>query len=74
MRRKVPTMTDYNDGKVRPSDPDRTGWGDARPDNTAHDPRAKGSRPQEKVEDRDNVSMVKPEDYPKADREISQPK
>lgn len=49
-------------------------FGDVRPDAPSADPRANGSRPQEKVEDRENVSMVTPEDYPAADRAIAQPK
>jgi len=47
--------------------------GDARPDADRHDSRTRGSLPQEDVEDRDNVSIVKPEDYPEADRAISKP-
>jgi hypothetical protein len=44
--------------------------GDARPDgNASRD--ITPSLPQEKPEDRDNVSIVTPEDYPLADREIS---
>lgn len=53
---------------------DRGPFGDARPDNTKDDPRANRSLPQEDVEDRENVSIVEPEDYPLADRTISQPK
>lgn len=49
-------------------------FGDVRPDAPSADPRTNGSRPQEKVEDRENVSTVKPEDYPAADRETSRPK
>jgi hypothetical protein len=56
------------------SEENRGPYGDARPDNTKLDPRTRGSRPQEKVEDRENVSTVTPEDYPVADRAISQPK
>jgi hypothetical protein len=33
-----------------------------------------GSLPQEKVEDRSGVSVVKPEDYPGADRNGSTPR
>lgn len=53
---------------------DRGAFGDARPDNSDVDPRTGGSLPQEKVEDRENVSIVTPEDYPAVDREISRPK
>lgn len=49
-------------------------FGDVRPDAPSADPRTKGSRPQEKVEDRENVSTVTPEDYPAADREEARPK
>lgn len=49
-------------------------FGDARPDNTSDDPRANRSLPQADVGDRENVSTVKPEDYPLADRAIAQPK
>lgn len=50
-------------------DPDPRGpFGDARPGDEKADNRAKGSLPQEKVEDRPTVSTVKPEDYPAADR------
>jgi hypothetical protein len=49
-------------------------FGDARPDKPGSDPRTGGSLPQEDVEDRPNVSTVKPEDYPAADREIAKPK
>ena len=54
----------------KPHDP----FGDVRPDAPAADPRTKGGRRQKKVEDRENVSMVTPEDYPAADREESRPK
>lgn len=53
---------------------DRGPFGDARPDNQKDDPRANRSLPQADVEDRENVSTVKPEDYPAADRAIAQPK
>ena len=42
--------------------------GDARPDHNAPDSRTGGSQPQEKVEDRPNVSTVTPEDYPEGQR------
>lgn len=53
---------------------DRGTFGDAGHDNTEIDPRTCGSRKQEDVDDRENVSTVKPEDYPMQDREISTPK
>jgi hypothetical protein len=53
---------------------DRGPLGDARPDNSTVDPRANPSLPQERVEDRENVSIVTPEDYPLEDRKISRPK
>ena len=53
---------------------DRGPFGDARPDNQKNDPRANRSLPQADVDDRENVSTVKPEDYPLADRAIAQPK
>jgi hypothetical protein len=53
---------------------DRGPLGDARPDNSTVDPRANPSLPQEQVEDRENVSIVTPEDYPLEDRKISRPK
>ena len=52
---------------------DRGPTGDARPDNVKDDPRANRSLLQTNVEDRENVSTVKPEDYPAADRAIAQP-
>lgn len=53
---------------------DRGAFGDARPDNTKDDPRANRSLPQANVDDRENVSTVKPEDYPLSDRADAQPK
>lgn len=52
---------------------DRGIFGDSRPDNQKVDPRANRSLQQEDVVDRENVSTVKPEDYPLADRTISKP-
>jgi len=43
-------------------------FGDARPDEGDHDDRTRGGQPQEKVEDRDAASQVKPEDYPLSER------
>lgn len=53
--------------------PKRGPLGDARPDHEKHNTRTGGSLPQEKVEDRDNVSIVTPEDYPAEDRALSRP-
>lgn len=53
---------------------DRGPFGDARPDNVKDDPRANRSLLQTNVEDRENGSTRKPEDYPEADRAIAQPK
>lgn len=53
---------------------DRGPFGDARPDNQKNDTRANRSLPEADVDDRENVSKVKPEDYPLADRSIAQPK
>lgn len=51
--------------------PKRGPTGDVIVDADAPDPRATGSTRQETVEDRGNVGMVKPEDYPEADRKIA---
>jgi hypothetical protein len=67
-------MTNGNGFKQISAEVDRGALGDARPGNTDIDPRTGGSLTQEKVEDRNNVSTVTPEDYPAEDREISQPK
>lgn len=61
----------HNDAVV---EMDRGTYGDARPGNVKDDPRANPSLPQEKVDDRENVSTVSPEDYPLADREEARPK
>lgn len=42
--------------------------GDAIPSADAPDEQTSGGQKPEKVEDRPNVSEVKPEDYPEADR------
>lgn len=42
--------------------------GDARPDATDENIKTPGSLPPEKVEDRENVGTVKPENYPREDR------
>lgn len=55
------------------AEPERGPWGDARPDADRHDTRTGGSVPQEKVDKRENVSVVTPEDYPAEDRAISRP-
>lgn len=62
------------DEKPEVTEMDYGPYGDARPDNVKDDPRANRSLPQEDVEDRENVSIVKPEDYPAADRAVAQPK
>jgi len=68
-------MTDTktpNDAPRRDPDP-RGPFGDARPGDEKADNRTKGSLPQEKVEDRPNVSTVSPEDYPEEDRADAKP-
>ena len=42
--------------------------GDVQPNENDPDPRTRGGRKQEDVEDRPEVSTVKPEDYPKDQR------
>jgi hypothetical protein len=39
-----------------------------KPEARDDDPAASGSLPQEQVEDRPNITPVKPEDYPETDR------
>jgi hypothetical protein len=67
-------MIDPKKARRQVNDTDRGPFGDTRPDNTKNDTRATPSLPQENVEDRENVSTVTPEDYPLADRALSQPK
>jgi hypothetical protein len=67
-------MIDPKKARRQVTEMDRGPLGDARPDNVKNDPRANASLPQEDVEDRENVSTVTPEDYPKEDRELSRPK
>ncbi|SKB90712.1 hypothetical protein [Sphingopyxis flava] len=43
--------------------------GDARPDTPHADTRGDGPQPPEKVEDRENVGTVRPEDYPRNARD-----
>jgi hypothetical protein len=43
------------------------------PDDRTGSPDTPGSLPQEQVEDRPSVGIVKPEDYPKGDRADSKP-
>ena len=57
------------DDKRKPDGP----LGDQLPGRENSDPRTSGGQPQEDVEDRPNVSTVKPEDYPESDRSASQP-
>lgn len=66
-------MIDPKKARRQATETDRGPFGDARPDNMKDDPRANPSLPQEQVEDRDNVSVVTPEDYPLADRKLSRP-
>ena len=47
--------------------------GDVIPTNDGRDARTAGGQPQEPVEKRPNVSQVKPDDYPLADRKIATP-
>lgn len=68
------SITEPEKDESKVTEMDRGPFGDARPDNVTDDPRANRSLPQADVEDRENVSIVKPEDYPAADRAISQPK
>lgn len=48
--------------------PRRGPAGDVQPDENDVDPRTRGGKPQEKVEDRPSVSTVRPEDYPVSQR------
>ncbi len=47
--------------------------GDVRPDASDDAQKIRPSLPQENVEDRGDVSVVTPEDYPQADRDIANP-
>jgi hypothetical protein len=60
MSEQTKTDIDEEHGRV----PDRGPLGDARPNADAPDPRTGGGQSQEDVDDRPNVSTVKPEDYP----------
>jgi len=53
--------------------PRRGPAGDVQPNENDPDPRTKGGRPQEPVEDRPLVSSVTPEDYPEDQRASSKP-
>lgn len=53
--------------------PRRGPAGDVQPNEDDLDPRTRGGKPQEDVEDRPVVGTVKPEDYPAADRADSRP-
>lgn len=53
--------------------PRRGPTGDVIPNDDDLDPRTRGGKPEENVEDRPSVSVVKPEDYPAADRADSKP-
>jgi hypothetical protein len=60
MTEQTKTEIDRDQAKVS----DRGPLGDNRPNPDAPDPRTRGGQPQEDVEDRPNVSTVKPEEYP----------
>jgi hypothetical protein len=66
-------MIDPKEARRQATEMDRGPFGDARPDKVEDDSRANPSLPQEEVEGRDNVSTIKPEDYPLQDRELSRP-
>lgn len=53
--------------------PRRGPMGDVIPNDDDPDPRTRGGKPQEDVEDRPNVGTVTPEDYPARDRTNSRP-
>ena len=53
--------------------PRRGPAGDVQPNFEDPDPRTRGGQKQEDVEDRPNVGVVTPEDYPRADRANSRP-
>jgi len=53
--------------------PRRGHAGDVHPNADDLDPRTRGGKPQEDVEDRPSVGTVTPEDYPKPDRADSRP-
>jgi len=53
--------------------PRRGSVGDVQPNEDDPDPRTRGGKSQEDVEDRPSVGTVKPEDYPEADRADSKP-
>lgn len=61
-------MSDTETDREHASKTPRGPLGDARPDARDHDPRTGGGQPQEKVEDRPNVSTVTPERYPTSER------
>lgn len=66
-------MINPNKARRQATEMDRGPFGDARPDNQKNDADANPSLPQEDVEDRENVSIVTPEDYPLSDRQSSRP-
>ena len=53
--------------------PRRGPAGDTRPSGQDPDPRTRGGKPQEEVEDRPFIGTVDPEDYPDEDRAASRP-
>ncbi len=69
-----PTSDRLNPADKQTGETQRRGpAGDAQPNYNDPDPRTRGGKPQEKVEDRPGVSVVTPEDYPEADRKASMP-
>jgi hypothetical protein len=59
--------------EVSRNDGARGPLGDARPDAKTNDPTTGAAEKPEEIEDRPNVSIVKPEDYPSQDRKDSSP-
>lgn len=53
--------------------PHRGPVGDLQPNEDDPDPRTRGGKSQEEVEDRPSVGTVKPDDYPETDRADSRP-
>lgn len=77
-REERATMSDPSDrldpaAKQTGDMPRRGPLGDARPNQHDPDPRTRGGKPQEDVEDRPTVGTVEPEDYPAKDRADSAP-
>lgn len=53
-----------SENKHDPSEEHRGPLGDVQPGRSDSDPLTRGGQPQETVENRPNVGIVKPEDYP----------